>query len=182
MKKKFIFFDSEFTDLGLDPRLISIGLVSHDREFYAELTDTYTQKDCCDFVVEAVLPHLQGGDFRMSFHQLILALGKWIEEFEVPVELVTDSLSWDWPWIQELFSDPGTWPENLSHRCRGMHEFVDSPFREQFTQQIWEDPNCINLRAKDLPRHHALADAIVNMHVFTVGCRPEIWEKEVADE
>lgn len=37
-----IFFDTEFTELGIDPRLISIGLVSEDgRTFYAKLTDTY---------------------------------------------------------------------------------------------------------------------------------------------
>ena len=38
-----IFFNTEFTDLGVDPRLISVGFVSEDgeRSFYAELTDTY---------------------------------------------------------------------------------------------------------------------------------------------
>ena len=33
------FLDTEFTGLGIDPKLISIGLISEDgtREFYAEL-------------------------------------------------------------------------------------------------------------------------------------------------
>ncbi|MDP1872049.1 MAG: hypothetical protein Q8K61_10550 [Gallionella sp.] len=58
-----IFFDTEFTELGIDPKLISIGLISEDgtREFYAELSDTYQPTDCSAFVHEAVLPHLQGG-------------------------------------------------------------------------------------------------------------------------
>ncbi|OIQ92640.1 hypothetical protein GALL_254630 [mine drainage metagenome] len=24
-----------------------------------------------------------------------------------------DSLSWDWPWIQEISHTPNTWPDNL---------------------------------------------------------------------
>lgn len=38
-----IFFDTEFTDLDRNARLISIGLVTEDGEksFYAELSDTY---------------------------------------------------------------------------------------------------------------------------------------------
>jgi hypothetical protein len=41
-KLMLIFFDSEFNDLGIDPKLISIGLISKDgtHEFYAELSDT----------------------------------------------------------------------------------------------------------------------------------------------
>lgn len=57
-----VFFDTEFTELGIDPRLISIGLVSEDgeRTFYAELSDTHVPSDCSDFAREAALPHLEG--------------------------------------------------------------------------------------------------------------------------
>lgn len=63
-----IFFDCEFTERGIDPKLISIGLISEDgaREFYAELSDNYQLSDCSAFVHEAALPHLQGGDALMS--------------------------------------------------------------------------------------------------------------------
>ena len=41
-----IFFDTEFTDLSMDPRLISIGLISEDgREFYAELSEVLAYLD-----------------------------------------------------------------------------------------------------------------------------------------
>ena len=42
-KTTLIYFDTEFTELGIDPRLVSIGLISEqgDRTFYAELSDTY---------------------------------------------------------------------------------------------------------------------------------------------
>jgi len=152
-----IFFDTEFTDLGIDPRLVSIGLVSEDgREFYAELLDTYHPKDCSAFTQEAVLPHLQGGDARMTMDSLTLRLGNWIESFDQPVRLATDSLSWDWPWIQELFNIPGTWPENLDGKPASLYEMIDSPFFERAVEQAFES------HVPCLRRHHALDDAKAN--------------------
>ncbi len=93
-----IFFDTEFSDLCADSRLISIGLVSEDgREFYAELSDSYVPKDCGAFAQEGVLPLLQGGDALMTMNDLALRLGGWIESFKKPLKLATDSLAWDWP-------------------------------------------------------------------------------------
>lgn len=153
-----IFFDTEFTELGLDPRLISIGLVSEDgtREFYAELSDTYQLTDCSDFVREAVLPHLEGGATRMVMDELTLCLGNWIEGFEQPVQLATDSLSWDWPWIQELFCTPGTWPENFDGKPVSLYETVGAAFLERIVEQTFQS------HVPRLRRHHALDDARVN--------------------
>ncbi len=135
-KLMLIFFDTEFTELGIDPKLISIGLISEDgtHDFYAELSDTYQPADCAAFVHEAVLPHLQGGDALMTINELTLRLGNWIEDFEQPVQLATDSLSWDWPWIQELFYLPGTWPKNLDGKPASLYEMVDSPFLSRACQ------------------------------------------------
>lgn len=147
-----IFFDTEFTELGIDPRLVSIGLISEqgDRTFYAEISDTYQPSDCSDFVREAVLPHLEGGEARMDMHELTLRLGNWLESFEQPVQLATDSLSWDWPWIQEIFDLPGTWPENVEGRPLILSQ---SP---EFNLAV-EDAYATGLR-----RHHALDDAKAN--------------------
>ncbi|MDD4979534.1 MAG: 3'-5' exoribonuclease [Gallionella sp.] len=157
------FFDTEFTELGIDPRLISIGLVSEDgsREFYAELSDTYQSSDCSDFVREAVLPQLQGGDALMTMDELTLRLANWIESFNQPVKLVTDSMSWDWPWIQELFYLPGTWPENLDGKPGQMYEIVDSPFLDRAVEQAYKT------HVPRLRRHHALDDARVNRLAWT---------------
>lgn len=157
-----IFFDAEFTELGIDPRLISIGLVSEtgNREFYAELADTYQLADCSDFVREAVLPLLPGGEYCMAMHELTLRLGNWIESFEEPVQLVTDSLSWDWPWIQELFCAPGTWPTNLAGKPASLYKMVDSPFLERTAEQIFRE------HEPRLYRHRALDDAKVNRLVW----------------
>lgn len=157
-----IFFDTEFSELGIDPRLISIGLVSEDgtRTFYAELSDTYQLSDCSNFVREAVLPHLVGGEALMTMDGLTLRLGNWLESFEQPVQLATDSLSWDWPWIQELFSTPGTWPENLDGKPASLYEMVDSPFLERSAEQIFQS------HEPRLRRHYALDDAKVNRLVW----------------
>lgn len=149
---KLIFFDTEFTELGIDPRLISIGLVSEDgdRSFYAELSDTWREMNCSDFVQEAVLPQLEGGKFRMTMHELALNLGRWLEGFDYPVSLATDSLSWDWPWIAEIFDRPGTWPKNINGRPLILRQ------TEEFCRAV-EDSFAQGLR-----RHHALDDAKAN--------------------
>lgn len=68
-----VFLDTEFTDLD-SPRLISIGLVAQDgQQFYGELTDWKLQ-ECSSFVIEAVLPHLEGGSIAISRESLQGAL------------------------------------------------------------------------------------------------------------
>lgn len=150
-----IFFDTEFTDLHREAKLISIGLVAEDgRTFYAELSDTYQHKDCGDFAREVVLPLLEGGDVRMSWRELSLRLGNWIESFEQPVRLATDSLAWDWPWIQKMYAAPETWPENL----HGKPEILlfDAGAGEQFNNSLEQ------AFARGLRQHHALDDAKAN--------------------
>ena len=152
-----IFFDTEFTDLNVDPRLISIGFVSEDgREFYAELSDTYQPKECSAFTQEAVLPHLVGGKALMSMSELTLRLGGWIVGFKQPVQLATDSLSWDWPWIQEIFYLPGTWPENLDGKPALLLEMMDYSFFSNATEKAFQS------HLPRLRRHHALDDTRAN--------------------
>lgn len=151
-KTTIIYFDSEFTELNMDARLISIGLVSEDgtRTFYSELSDTYAVSDCSDFVQDAVLKHLEGGQARMTMHELTLRLGNWLESFEQPVQLATDSLSWDWPWVLEIFSLPGTWPENVEGRPLILSQ--SPPFNRAVEVAF----------ANGLRRHHSLDDAKAN--------------------
>lgn len=151
-----IFFDTEFTELGIDPRLISIGLVSEDgeRTFYAELSDTYQPRHCSDFVREAVVPLLEGGNTRMTMPDLALRLGNWLESFEQPVKLATDSLAWDWPWIQEIFCDPWTWPENLD----GKPLLLTMNYLNDYDRFI----DAMEKAFRSLRRHHSLDDAEAN--------------------
>ena len=151
-----IFFDTEFHDLVKTPKLISIGLVSEDsREFYAELSDTYEVSDCSDFTCETVLPFLEGGEALMSRHQLRGRLKEWLEAFNEPVQLATDSLAWDWPRIQELFPTSKDWPTNLAPRPLQltMNWLNDFDKFEAAAEQAFAD---------GLRRHHALDDAKAN--------------------
>lgn len=152
MDAKLIFFDTEFTDLIVDPGLISIGLIdeSGERMFYAELSDTYRLTDVGDFAREAVLPQLEGDAARLTMAELSMRLGEWIMNFGEPVKLATDSLSWDWPWIQEIFYEAGTWPENLDGKPLIL------------TQEAEFNVAVERAFASGLRRHHALDDAKAN--------------------
>jgi hypothetical protein len=151
-KTTLIYFDSEFSELGIDPKLISIGFISEtgDKTFYAETIGIYQLSDCSDFVREEVLKRLEGGEARMTMHELTLRLGNWLEGFEQPVQLATDSLSWDWPWIQEIFDLPGTWPENVESRPLILNQ---TPEFNLAVEQAF---------AAGLRRHHSLDDARAN--------------------
>ncbi len=155
-----IFFDTEFTDLGVDPRLISIGLVAEDgeRSFYAELTDTYQPADCSEFARMAVLPQLEGGVVRMSLAELGERLEAWIAAFDVPVQLATDSLAWDWPWVQEIFDELGRWPSNLETKPLVLPR---EPAFNLAVETAFEKPKD-GSSATRLRRHHALDDAKAN--------------------
>lgn len=136
-------------------KLISIGLISEDgREFYAELVDNYTQTDCNEFVIDTVLPLLGDGQ-KLRWHELIVRLGGWIEDFEQPVTIATDSMTWDWDWIWKLFTEPGTWPDNLNQQSllltmNYIHDY------DKFTEAIER------AFERGLRRHHALDDARAN--------------------
>jgi hypothetical protein len=54
-----VFLDTEFTDLAIQPRLLSVGIVAdagNNREFYAEVTDRDRIHAACWFALDAVLP------------------------------------------------------------------------------------------------------------------------------
>lgn len=147
-----VFFDTEFSGLVANPKLISLGCVDETgtKTFYAELSDTWTTADLGDFTREAVLPYLKGHEAAMTMAELTTRFSAWIGAFGVPVRLVTDSKTWDWPRIQEIFSEAGTWPENMD--------------RQPLQIQITPDFVIANEQAftSGLRRHHALDDARAN--------------------
>jgi hypothetical protein len=152
-----IFFDTEFTGLSDDPRLISIGLVSEDghREFYVELSDTYLPDDLSDFARDAVLPHLQGSHCLVSMSELKIRLQAWLTDFNCSVTLATDSIIWDWPWIKDIFCDLNTWPKNLALYPLLLN-FENIKNIESFNEALE------NAFIQGLRRHHALDDAKAN--------------------
>lgn len=153
-----IFFDTEFTTLDRRtgyPALISVGCVTQDgREFYAELDNTWNTGICSQFVVETVLPLLQGGEYRISDEQCALRLKDWIENLtDEEVILISDSPGYDWPWVADLFQFFGCWPKNLRRRC-GVISFEEEIQLERFNEAL----ECF-WKSNEKQQHHALVDA-----------------------
>ena len=116
----YVFLDTEFSSLHADGRLISIGLAAQDgRTFYRELLegedDAAWRRESCDpFVLEWVLPHLQGGESVVTSEQLYLDITTWVEGLGNDVVMLTDSPDHDFTLVGTIFSGPGrTWPPNL---------------------------------------------------------------------
>lgn len=152
-----VFFDTEFSGLIVNARLISIGLVSEDgkRTFYAELSDTWDAEACDPFVLEAVVPRLEGGDCRMTMTELGQRLEDWLQGFDQPIRMATDSLAWDWAWFHEIFHAAGTWPKNVDGKplLLSMNYLIDFDAFAETVEAAF---------AKGLRRHHALDDAEAN--------------------
>lgn len=153
-----VFFDTEFTTLDEHvgyPALISIGCVAEDgRTFYAELIDTWQRDNCSQFVLETVLPLLQGGECRMFEARCARNLKEWIEGLtEEQVVLRSDAPGIDWPWIEQLFTSFGCWPKNLRRSCGTVF------FEERHQQLRYQDGLEEFWKDNIARRHHALVDA-----------------------
>lgn len=151
-----IYFDTEFTGLTPDAKLISIGMAESpsQREFYAELTDTYAVDDCGAFCREVVLPLLDGGDTEMTLAQLRGRLWAWLAAAGPDTVLVCDCAR-DVVQLDQMF------PDGLPSNCR---------LQVLGTWGNWKRRICnINrrLHRKHGWRvHHALDDARVNRLVL----------------
>lgn len=152
-----IFVDTEFTCLVDGAKLISIGLIdtAGAQTFYAELSDTWKSPDASDFVRRLVVPQLDGGSARMPMAELGERLVTWLESFNQPLQLATDSLAWDWRWLQEIFHAYGRWPENVDTGplLLTMNYLNDFDAFEAGIEAAY---------AGGLRRHHALDDAKAN--------------------
>ncbi len=151
-----VFFDTEFTTVkpGATPGLISIGCVAHDgREFYAELSDTWTVGECSPFVIDHVLPLLDR-QAMLKETDLSAKLKVWIESLgQGEVVLRTDAPRYDWPLVEHTFQFFGNWPRNLRRRC-GTIYFENEEMEAVFNQALesfW--------KTNEVRRHHALVDA-----------------------
>lgn len=84
-----IFYDCEFTKLQqpFDPEpneLISIGCVSESgKTFYAENATTLARPHIfSEFVLENVVPLLEGGDVAIPYIEIAHQLKAWVESFD----------------------------------------------------------------------------------------------------
>ena len=151
-----IFFDTEFTSLTPDAKLISIGFAAGTgQEFYAELSDTYLTADCSEFCQLEVLPHLEGGVRRMTLDEVRGKLYSWLTACGPGTTLVCDSPR-DIHQLRELFPD-GV-PANVSYEVLGWW----SNLRRRVANRGRRIHRQLGFRV-----HHALDDARVNRLVLS---------------
>ena len=150
---KRIYYDTEFTSLGVGAQLISAGFISEcGQSWYAEITN-FERERCTAFVLEAVLPLLDARpEQQFSAAQFGSALAAWLADFADEIELVSD-YSGDWYQIEGLAGEnlrvlphrvyPRVWKRSADKHIRLELELAESSF--------W------HLRPKR--QHHALEDA-----------------------
>lgn len=95
--KTRVYLDTEFTSLNRSTsQLISLALVIFKgQEFYVELTDTWAESDCSDFVRSIVLPQLDITNHGCTADEARSAVLNWLGQFS-RVEIYTDAPQWDW--------------------------------------------------------------------------------------
>jgi len=108
------YLDTEFTTLNqYTYKLISLALVvPHGPELYVELTDSWHESDCSDFVLEIVLPQLDLGTYGRTTEQARTELLDFLGALG-PVEIISDAPHWDWPLLVWLAGPTGL-PETVT--------------------------------------------------------------------
>lgn len=150
------FIDTEFTSIDANRMrgLISVGLVAQDgQEFYAELSDTWDDSMCSLFVLDTVIPLLQGGEHTMGVEALAVRLKDWIEGLtDKEVILRSDCPDLDWPFLAEIFNAHG-WPKNLRKKCGTIY------FSHDYQINRYQAALGDYWKANAARQHHALVDA-----------------------
>lgn len=178
MRPIIIYLDTEYTAFKSnlnDIQLISIGLVDETgtKTFYAELTEGYTQSDCCQYVIEEVLPLLDASELsveldysaiyaRMTFEQIREHLSAWFKQFDGPIALRSERPDFKLHFLNRIFNEH-RWPENvlpgITH-CIPMASPMQLLIYDRRAEDIFDE--------QKLRRDHALDNAKV-MRLTIIG-------------
>ena len=155
-----VYLDTEFTKF-VRPQLISIALVAESgQEFYGESTD-FVKVQCSDFVVENVLPLLQGGEIAASLDELRGKLVEWLAALQSRAEIISD-FDGDIELLLQLLrvsvKEIGRY--NIAAITVLDGEFVKS---ERFNSALNDYFIIVDSR-----RHHALVDARASMSALVL--------------
>ena len=152
-----IFLDCEFTQLNPDSKLISLAMVSESgKEFYVELTDTYSAEDCSDFVIQNVLPQLDPLRYGQSLIEAQASLRRFLGCFGEELEVCSDAPHWDWDFFCDLAcAGYQPWPVQVVSQPTNLTILFNQVNAEALAQ----------VELPDLP-HHALLDARMLAELF----------------
>lgn len=120
-----IFFDTEFTGLYQDAKIISLGMYSEDGDmFYAEFND-YEINECEEWVIKNVVSKLKFKNTKFSLHVeknkttvkgdtsiVRKHLSNWLSKFE-KIEMWGDCLSYDWVLFNQIWGHAFNIPKNI---------------------------------------------------------------------
>ena len=101
-----IFFDTEFSGLTSDPRLLSIGLVSDSGEaLYIEFTNGWSETDCSFWVQEHIMLMLGNGE-RLTRREAGARIKSWLALFD-PRPTLLGETDWDTTLFADLMQECG---------------------------------------------------------------------------
>ena len=153
---KRVFFDTEFTGLTSDPRLLSIGLVSEDgKVLYIELTDGWSEENCSPWVREHVLPTLGKGE-RLRRRETGKRILSWLSFLTTPPTLLGET-DWDTTLLAGLMDECGV--------AREEYFLVTLTYDSKAQAIAFEEAKQRYFELRQVPPHHALNDA----HAFRAG-------------
>lgn len=136
-----LFFDTEFTGLHQNTKLISIGIVALDgRYFYAEFND-YNKAQVNDWIQENVIKNLMFNDkethcieeslvpynkvnddypslrirMKNDTTNIVNKLNEWLQQFDGEIQIWSDCLSYDWVLFNQLFGGAQNIPSNINY-------------------------------------------------------------------
>jgi len=137
-----IFLDCEFTQLNRYSKLISLALVSESGdEFYVELTDTYSDEECSDFVIQNVLPQLDPLRYGQSLVEARSSLRRFLSCFDEELEVCSDAPHWDWEFFRYLVcADHQPWPVQVVSQPTNLTSLFKQLNAEALEQVELSDP------------------------------------------
>lgn len=120
-----LFLVCEFTQLRRAPKLISLALVADNGpEFYVEVSDSYLQSDCNDFILQTVLPLLGGVAVSKAKAQVLMQ--DFFNRFDEPLLICTDSPHWHWDFFCDLACPAHRWPQQVNNVPINLTQILDS--------------------------------------------------------
>lgn len=156
-----IFFDTEFTGLTSDPRLMSIGMVSeHGQELYIELTDGWTDAMCSPWVRVNVMPLLGKGD-QMARGEAGRRIDAWLSLQGNDPCLLGDT-DYDTTLLGQLMDECGV--------CRSNFRIELLSFSNTAQAKLFEARKREYFEGQHGHPHHALHDAHAFRAAWTSVC------------
>ncbi|MFZ4624375.1 MAG: hypothetical protein ACOYNF_09090 [Rhodoferax sp.] len=145
-----VFFDTEFTGLTSDPRLLSIGfLADTGATLYLEFTDGWQESACSAWVRQHILPTLGQGE-RLTRRAAGQRIFDWLLSLDAPLILLADS-DYDTVLMTKLLQECGL--TDTRFRIEQL-AFTGKPQAFEF-----EAAKQRYFASHGLAPHHALSDA-----------------------